>query len=138
MAEQEKDNIAPEDPVRSEPAAPPVDQAAAPEDEQQEPPGNAVAEKRGRMVAAALTVAVLLSLIAVGVAAVFQKTGRWFMTCPTDLPVNDPAPVLWEKIESTALAQQSLGVPEKLLEGTRFKAAPVAAAEPRAEAEGKH
>jgi len=52
-------------------------------------------ETRGRMIRAGLIATVILSGIAVLVAGIFQLTSRWLIPCPTDLPVNDPAPILW-------------------------------------------
>jgi hypothetical protein len=73
------------------------------------------------MVTGGLLAAVILSLIAVAVAAVFQLTSRWLVKCPADLPINDPAPILWQKMETKDLVGQSIGVPEKLLSQTALK-----------------
>jgi len=83
--------------------------------------GNSIEEKRGRMVATAILLAVILAVIAVVVAGIFQLTSGWLIACPRDLPVNDPAPILWKKLETKNLVNQSLGVPADLLEQTRFK-----------------
>ncbi len=54
---------------------------------------NALAQKRGRMVAAGVLSAVILAVVAVVVAGIFGITSGWLKVCPTDLPVNDPARV---------------------------------------------
>jgi hypothetical protein len=82
---------------------------------------NSFAAKRGRMVMAAMVVAVVLSVIAVVVAGIFGLTSRWLTVCPTDLPVNDPAPILWQKMEAASVGTQPLGVTEKLEGETGFK-----------------
>jgi len=79
------------------------------------------AEKRGRLVTAGLVAAAILSAIAVLVAAVFQLTSRWLIVCPTDLPVNDPAPILWKEMISEKGNQASLGIPEKISQQVKFK-----------------
>ena len=79
------------------------------------------AEDRGRMIAAGLIAAVIVSGVAVLVAGIFQVTSRWLIPCPTDLPVNDPAPVLWSEMISDKTTARSLGVPEKLATEVRFK-----------------
>lgn len=85
--------------------------------------GNALAEKRGRMVVTGATLVVILCLIAVLVAGIFQLTSRWLVKCPEDLPVNDPARVLWQKLETPKLADQTLGVSDTLLTETGLKKA---------------
>jgi len=74
-----------------------------------------------RLIAAGLVATVVLSIVAVLVTGIFQVTSRWMKTCPTDLPVNDPAPVLWERIVSPEVKTQSSGVPAQLLEQTKLK-----------------
>lgn len=101
-----------------------VEEEAAAKDEKRSAPPNSLAEKRSRMIAAGVVLAVILSVIAVLVAGIFQLTSQWFIACPSDLPVNDPAPILWKKMESTKLGNQPLGVTEKLVSETRFKALP--------------
>lgn len=93
---------------------------------EEQKPGNALAEKRGRMVVAGATLVVILCLIAVLVAGIFQLTSRWLVKCPEDLPVNDPARVLWQKLETRKLADQTLGVPDALLTDTGLKKADTA------------
>jgi hypothetical protein len=78
-------------------------------------------EKKGRLMAAAFVATVIVSFLALAVAGIVQLTSRWLITCPTDLPVNDPAPVLWKAAVSGDVTVQSLGVPEKILEQARFK-----------------
>lgn len=82
---------------------------------------NARAEKRGRMVVTGATLVVILCLVAVLVAGIFQLTSGWLVKCPEDLPVNDPARVLWQKLESPKLADQTLGVSGALLTETGLK-----------------
>jgi hypothetical protein len=92
-------------------------------EEQQVSKTTSSAEDLGRMIAAGLIAAVILSGIAVLVAGIFQITSRWLIPCVTDLPVNDPAPILWSEMISDKTTAKSLGVPEKLASGVRFKGA---------------
>ncbi len=85
---------------------------------------NHIAQKRGRMVAAGLIASVLLAVIAVAVAGIFQLTSGWLIKCPSDLPVNDPAPMLWKNVESKEVKSAPLGVPEKLLKQASWKGSP--------------
>jgi hypothetical protein len=78
-------------------------------------------EKKGRLIGAALIATVVVSFLALAVAGVVQLTTRWMITCPTDLPVNDPEPVLWSAATSPDVKAQPLGVAEKILEQSRFK-----------------
>ncbi len=82
---------------------------------------NHIAQKRGRMVAAGVIAAVILSGIAVGVAGIFQFTAARLMSCPQDLPVNDPAPILWKDVVETKGPNASLGVPAKLAKEVALK-----------------
>jgi hypothetical protein len=82
---------------------------------------NHVAEKRGRMIATGIIAGVILSVIAFVVAVGFQATVKYMTTCPTDLPVNDPAKVLWQEVVSSKDESKSLGVSKALLTETRFK-----------------
>lgn len=86
--------------------------------------GNSIAERRGRMVAAGGIAAVLLSVIAVVVAAIFQYTAGLVAPCPTDLPVNDPAPKLWNQLDAKQVKSKPLGVPDTLMAEARFKGLP--------------
>jgi hypothetical protein len=82
--------------------------------------------KRGRMITAGLVTAVIVSLIAVLVAGMFQFGLWWLRPCPTDLPVNDPSPKLWQEMVSQKVTIQSLGVPETVKAEAQFKkSAPV-------------
>lgn len=108
----------PEEPVEQEEATPVTEPQAEEATQEGE---NSLAQKRGRMVMAAMVVAVALSVIAVLVAGIFGLTSRWLTVCPTDLSVNDPAPLLWHKMEAATIGTQSLGVAEKLLGQTDFK-----------------
>lgn len=82
---------------------------------------NHVAEKRGRMVATGLIAGVIMSVIAFVVAVGFQTTAKYMTVCPTDLPVNDPAKVLWQEIIAEKNGSKTLGVSEPLVMETRFK-----------------
>ncbi len=88
--------------------------------------GNSIAERRGRMVAAGGIAAVLLSVIAVLVAAIFQYTAELVAPCPRDLPVNDPAPKLWNQVVSQQIKSEPLGIPDALKSEARFKGLPPA------------
>jgi hypothetical protein len=79
--------------------------------------------KRGRMITAGLVTAVIVSLIAVLVAGMFQFGFKWLRACPTDLPVNDPSPKLWQEMVSQKVAIQNLGVPDALRVEAQFKKA---------------
>jgi hypothetical protein len=79
--------------------------------------------KRGRMVAAGLVATVAVALIALLVAAIFQVTSRWLITCPTDLPVNDPAPILWKAMLSEKVGPYGLGVSGDVLKEAGLKEA---------------
>jgi len=54
--------------------------------------------RRGRMITSALIVSIIIVFIAVAVAGVFQLTGHFLQTCPKELPVNDPSPLLWSDV----------------------------------------
>lgn len=79
--------------------------------------------KRGRKITAGLVTAVIVALIAVFVAGMFQVGLRWLRPCPTDLPVNDPSPKLWQEMVSQKVTIQSLGVPETIRAEVQFKPA---------------
>ena len=103
MGEEEKDTVLKADAPETEPVEEPA--AAEPKESTVavKKPGvgpNGLALKRGRMVATGLVTAVILSIIAVIVVGIFQITSRLFIQCPTDLPVNDPAPILWKDVTS--------------------------------------
>jgi len=86
-----------------------------------EPSPDRRSEKRGRLMVAGLIATATVSIVALGVAGIVQLTSRWLTTCPTDLPVNDPAPILWQAVTSDHVKDQPLGVPEKLAGEARFK-----------------
>lgn len=88
--------------------------------EEQVPP-NHVAEKRGRMVAAGLIAAVIVAVIAVVVAALFQFSSRWLVSCPWVPAVNDPAPILWKNLTSTQDKTVPLGVSPDLARKASWK-----------------
>ncbi len=83
--------------------------------------GNGLAEKRGRMIVAGMLAAIILSVVAVVVAGVFQLTAKGMVLCPKELSVNDPARVLWQEVVSQQGVSRPLGVPETLLGQTRLK-----------------
>ena len=78
------------------------------------------------MVAAGVIAAVILSGIAVVVAAVFQTTSSWLMPCPRDLPVNDPAPILWKDVVGKTDKPAPLGGPAALAKQASWKGTPAA------------
>ncbi len=117
--EKPEENVPYTEPETSEQAA---EQEASTEPETA-PHDDALAEKRGRMVAAGAVTAVILSAIAVLVAGVFHLTSRWMATCPRDLPVNDPAPILWKDLTAQKESVGSLGVPDGVASQTGLKIA---------------
>lgn len=80
--------------------------------------------KKGRLIVAGIVATVIVSFLALAVAGVVQLTSRWMVVCPTDLPVNEPAPILWKAAVSRDVAAQPLGGPEKILEQAQFKQKP--------------
>jgi hypothetical protein len=77
-----------------------------------------------------LVATVILSGVAVLVAGIFQLTSRWLIPCPTDLPINDPAPILWTRLISDKVGPASLGLPKGVAVEVRLKSfAPAASAE---------
>jgi hypothetical protein len=133
MAEEPRDAVEAAEPAGAEEAksaAEPAEDKEGPQmaeagevETEDQKPGNALAEKRGRMVVAGATLVVILCLIAVLVAGIFQLTSRWLVKCPEDMPVNDPARVLWQKVETPKLADQTLGVADAVLTETGLKKA---------------
>ena len=122
MAEENKDNVREdESPATKNADSQPPEPEGMEKSKEPAKKGNSVAEKRGRMVMAGVVLAVILSVIAVFVAAVFQLTARLIAHCPADVKVNDPAPILWKKMETGDLGKQPLGVAGKLLSEARFK-----------------
>ena len=79
-------------------------------------------EKRSRIMTSALMATIIMTLIAVAVAGVFQLTGTFMRICPAELPVNDPSPVLWNDTTSDKPVTAALGVPDKLKQETALKA----------------
>ena len=129
MGEEEKDQGQQGDAETAEPQEPRVQEESPAGSEpavEQEAPNNHLALKRGRMVAAGLVAAVILSLIAVAVAGIFQFTSQLLMPCPKDLAVNDPAKVLWTDVVSDGQKPASLGVPENLAKKVSLKTKPAA------------
>jgi hypothetical protein len=135
MGEEEKDTLlnsdateakAIEEPAADESEEPPTEEKPAVQVEE-------LAVRRGRMVATGLVTAVILSLIAVIVAGIFQVTSKLMTPCPTDLPVNDPAPILWNNMTSQQVTAQPLGISDKMSGEVKLKEASVPPAEPKSE-----
>jgi hypothetical protein len=77
--------------------------------------------KRGRMIAGGLVTAVVVTLVVVLVAGIFQLSSKWLRPCPAELPVNDPSPKLWQEMVSQKVTIQGLGVPETVRAEAQFK-----------------
>ena len=142
MGEEEKDTLlntdateakAIEEPAAGEPKEPPTEKDTPAEQVSE------LAAKRGRIVATGLVTAVILSLIAVIVAGIFQVTSKLMTPCPTDLPVNDPAPILWKSMTSQQVTAQPLGISEKISGEVKLKEAsvPPAESEPEVKSDDK-
>jgi len=131
MTEQEKKMSDEKEKPREEATPPTVDEAQRTDDaggseippavEEPEAPTHGLSEKRGRLVAAGMVATVVVALVALAVAGIVQLTSKWLVVCPTDLPVNDPAPILWKTVVTDDVKAQSLGVPGKLMAEARFK-----------------
>jgi hypothetical protein len=91
------------------------------EEEQQVQEAVSTAQKRGRMIAGGLVTAVVVTLVVVLVAGIFQLSSKWLRPCPAELPVNDPSPKLWQEMVSQKVTIQGLGVPEKVRAETQLK-----------------
>ncbi|MCX5861502.1 MAG: hypothetical protein WCG29_00515 [Desulfomonile sp.] len=116
MTEEFNDTILKDQPT--EPAPSQEDVALAervPSNGNQHEKSSADNDKRGRVVVAGLMATVILAVVALLVAGIFQLTTRWLIVCPKELPVNDPAPVLWKDVVSDKVSPKTLGVPGKLL-----------------------
>jgi hypothetical protein len=141
MGEEEKDTLLNADETETEPAketqpaeSPVIEEPAElTEDKKTIIEMNHLAAKRGRMVATGLVTAVILTVIAVIVAGVFQMTSKLLIECPTDLPVNDPAPILWRNITAPEVGPQSLGISDKIAGEVKLKEASAAPAESETE-----
>ncbi len=142
MGEEEKDTLLNADASETKATAEtqPIEEPAveeptelAAEDEKPVIEVNQLAARRGRMVATGLVTAVILSIIAVIVAGIFQFTSRLLMPCPTDLPVNDPAQILWQNVTSPQVTPQSLGISDKIAGEVKLKEASAAPAESETE-----
>jgi hypothetical protein len=123
MVEEEK-NSSLEPEVAKATAEDGPEQQIAPEEaeeEQQVHETVSQAQKRGRMIAGGLVAAVVVSLVAVLVAGIFQLSSKWLRPCPAELPVNDPSPKLWQEMVSQKVTIQGLGVPEKVRAETQLK-----------------
>jgi hypothetical protein len=128
MVEEKNSSLEPEVPETAAEDKPEQQQITAEEAEEEQQVQEAVsqAQKRGRMIAGGLVTAVIVSLIAVLVAGIFQVSSRWLRPCSTDLPVNDPSPKLWQEMVSQNVTIQTLGVPETVSTEAQFKgSAPV-------------
>ena len=77
--------------------------------------------KRGRMITGGLVTAVVVTLVVVSVAGIFQLSSKWLRPCPAELPVNDPSPKLWQEMVSQKVTIQGLGVPETVRAEAQFK-----------------
>ena len=110
-------------------AGPAAEEASSPK-----PSNNHAADRRGRMITAGLLATVILAVIAMLVSGIFQLTSRWLMVCPKDLPVNDPAPILWQDVVAQEPKPAKLGAPEKLASQVVFKSASGEAAPPKGSA----
>jgi hypothetical protein len=95
------------------------------------------AQKRGRMIAGGLVTAVVVSLIAVLVAGIFQFSSKWLRPCPTELPVNDPSPKLWQEMVAQKVTIQAIGVPERVRAETQLKKSAPVQKESGSDAEAK-
>jgi hypothetical protein len=82
---------------------------------------DACAEPPCRMILTGVTTAAILSIIAVLVAGIFHLSSKWLTTCPHDLPINDPAPILWNQMTSARGPTAPLGVPAAVVAQARFK-----------------
>lgn len=74
-----------------------------------------------RIILTGVFTAAILAVIAVLVGGIFQITSSWLTACPHDLPVNDPAPVLWQHMTSSQPAPASTGVPAAIALQAQFK-----------------
>jgi hypothetical protein len=81
---------------------------------------NEPTENRTRLVIAGLVAAAVVSIVAVLVAGIFQLTSKW-VSCKPNLPVSDPAPILWGEMVSDTVAPTPLGVPKVLANEVKFK-----------------
>ncbi len=75
---------------------------------------NHVVEKRSRLISASIIAIIIISVISVSVFGIFQLTSKLLVVCPFEVPINDPAPVLWQDIISEQTKSAKLGVPEKM------------------------
>lgn len=71
-------------------------------------------EKRSRLISASIIAVIIISVISVSVFGIFQLTSKFLVTCPFEIPINDPAPILWQDIISEQTKSARLGVPEKM------------------------
>jgi hypothetical protein len=130
MSDEEKKGtvVEPEAPANEEVGPPAVEERLeeaveerSPAEQEPEVDESLPQENQGRLIVSGIVAAVIVSAIAIAVAGVFQLTSKWFFACPKDMTVNGPAPALWEDTLSQQLTPRTLGVPEKLLEVTKFK-----------------
>ncbi len=126
MAEDETDILRNSDESERtilEPAAP--DESNEPDQEPKEPTEdlNELDAKRGRMITTGFITAVILSIVVVFVAGIFQISARLLAPSTVDLPINDPAPILWNSATAPQPAVQSLGVSDKIAPEVKLKEA---------------
>jgi hypothetical protein len=124
MEKQEKEKALTEE-ISEEPgdetAALCSEEIPAENEEQEDSKIDSAAESGGRLMFAGLVATAILAGIAVLVAGTIQLTSKWLISCPTDLPVNDPAPILWNKMISDKASPALLGIPEGRAIEVRFK-----------------
>jgi len=124
MVEEEKD-VSPEAEIGEKLSEDSTEeqQTAAEEatERRQIPEAATLAQRRGRIIARGLVTAVIVSLIVVFVAGIFQFSSKWLKPCPMELPVNDPSPKLWQEMVSQGVTNQRLGVPEEVRAKAQFK-----------------
>jgi hypothetical protein len=137
--EQNKDLLESEEVETPAEAGPQEQQTATEATEEKEQTTEPVspAQRRGRMIAGGLVTAVVVSLVVVLVAGIFQFSSKWLKPCSTELPVNDPSPKLWQEMVSQKVTIQGLGVPEMVRAETQFKKPAPVTKESGSDAEAK-
>ena len=124
MGEEEKNGSPDIEAVEGSTEDRPEEQHTAAETSPEDEPVQAQASlnhKRGRMITGGLVTAVVVTLVVVLVAGIFQLSSKWLRPCPTELPVNDPSPKLWQEMVSEKVTIQGLGVPETVRAEAQFK-----------------
>ncbi len=82
-------------------------------------------DKRSRLITSSIMAVIILSVISVVVFGIFQLTIKMRIVCPAEIPVNDPAPVLWQDIVSEQIRNAKLGVSDKA-QAVYLKGMPIA------------